>query len=148
MCGGGAGNAPHREVKLGAEASEKRSDNFWIMFRQMEWETEIPASAQFSLIFMYFFWLRWVFVAAHGLSLVAVSRGYSSLRWAGFSLRWLFFLWSTGSRHAVFSSCGTQALLLHGMWDLPGLGIEPVSPALAGRFLTTAPPGKFPLTDI
>ena len=28
------------------------------------------------------------------------------------------------------------------MWDLPGPGLEPVSPALAGRFLTTAPPGK------
>ena len=25
---------------------------------------------------------------------------------------------------------------------LPGQGIEPVSPALAGRFSTTAPPGK------
>ena len=30
------------------------------------------------------------------------------------------------------------------MWDLPGPGLEPVSPALAGRFLTTAPPGKSP----
>ena len=40
------------------------------------------------------------------------------------------------------SSCGTQAQLLHGMWDLPRAGIEPVSPALAGGFLTTAPPGK------
>ena len=28
------------------------------------------------------------------------------------------------------------------MWHLPGPGLEPVSPALAGRFLTTAPPGK------
>ena len=30
------------------------------------------------------------------------------------------------------------------MWDLPGPGVEPVSPALAGgsRFLTTVPPGK------
>ena len=28
------------------------------------------------------------------------------------------------------------------MWDLPGPGIEPTSPALAGEFLTTAPPGK------
>ena len=28
------------------------------------------------------------------------------------------------------------------MWDLPGPGIEPISPALAGRFLTTGPPGK------
>ena len=33
-------------------------------------------------------------------------------------------------------SCSTA------MWDLPGPGIEAASPALAGRFLTTAPPGK------
>ena len=40
------------------------------------------------------------------------------------------------------SSCGSRAQLLHGMWDLPRPGFEPVSPALAGRFSTTAPPGK------
>ena len=40
------------------------------------------------------------------------------------------------------SSCGAQAQLLLGMWDLPRPGIEPVSPALAGGFLTTVPPGK------
>ena len=28
------------------------------------------------------------------------------------------------------------------MWDFPGLGLEPTSPALAGGFFTTAPPGK------
>ena len=28
------------------------------------------------------------------------------------------------------------------MWDLPGPGLEPVSPALAGGFLTTVPPRK------
>ena len=28
------------------------------------------------------------------------------------------------------------------MWDLPGPGLEPVSPELAGGFLTIAPPGK------
>ena len=28
------------------------------------------------------------------------------------------------------------------MWDLPGPGLEPVSPALAGGFLTTVSPGK------
>ena len=28
------------------------------------------------------------------------------------------------------------------MWDLPRPGLEPVCPALAGRFSTTAPPGK------
>ena len=53
------------------------------------------------------FWLHWVFVAARGLSLVTVSRGYSSLQCAGFSLRWLLLLWSTSSRRAGFSSCGT-----------------------------------------
>ena len=78
-----------------------------------------------------------------GFSLVVASGGYSSL-------------WSTGYRRAGFSSCGSRALehrlsscgawaqLLHGMWDLPGPGLEPVSPALAGGFLTTAPPGKPP----
>ena len=41
------------------------------------------------------------------------------------------------------SSCGAQAQLLWGMWDLPGPGGRPVSPALAGGFLTTGPPEKF-----
>ena len=52
----------------------------------------------------------------HGFSLVAVSRGYSSLWYSSFSLPWLL-LWSTGSRLAGFSSCrhglsscGVQAL--------------------------------------
>ena len=95
-----------------------------------------------------------MFVAARGLSLVVASRGYSSLRCVGFSLRWLLLLHSMGSRSVGFSSCGSWALerrlsscgpqvyLLCGMWDLPGPGIEPVSPTLAGRFLTTVPPGK------
>ena len=40
------------------------------------------------------------------------------------------------------SSCGSRAQLLRSMWDLPRPGLEPVSPALAGRLSTTAPPGK------
>ena len=60
-----------------------------------------------NLFSYFYFWLRWVFVAVHGLSPVAASGGYSSLRCAGFSLRWLLLLWSMGSRHAGFSSCGT-----------------------------------------
>ena len=43
---------------------------------------------------------------------------------------------------AGFSSWGTWAQVLHDMWDLPGPGIDPVSPALASRFLSTGPPGK------
>ena len=40
------------------------------------------------------------------------------------------------------SSCGSRAQLLRGVWDLPRPGLEPVSHTLAGRFSTTAPPGK------
>ena len=104
--------------------------------------------------FLIYFWLRWVFIAVRGLSLVAASGSYSSLRCAGFSLRWLLLLQSMGSRCADFSSCGLQApehrlsscgsraQLLHSMWDLPGPGLEPEYPALAGGPLTTLPPRK------
>ena len=84
-----------------------------------------------------------------GLSLVAASGG--TLRCGaqvshcgGFSCckaRALGAWASVDAAHGV-SSCGAQAQLLCGMWDLPGPGIEPVFPALAGRFLTIMPPGK------
>ena len=76
--------------------------------------------------------------------------GFLQLQWAGaplclwfegFSLQWVLLLQSMGW-WAGFSSCSLQTLLLHNMWDLPSSGIEPVSPALTGRFLTTGPPGK------
>ena len=62
-------------------------------------------------------------------------------------------LQSTDSRAQELSSHGSQALeyrlgsctraqLLHRMWGLPGSGMEPVSPALAGGFFTTEPRGK------
>ena len=40
------------------------------------------------------------------------------------------------------SNCASRAQLLRGLWDPPRPGLEPVSPALAGRLSTTAPPGK------
>ena len=56
---------------------------------------------------------------------------------------------SCGSRalERSLSSCGAWAQLFCSMWDLPRPGLEPVSPALAGRFLTTVPPGKSPGLD-
>ena len=117
---------------------------------------------QFFLINLFiYFWLRWVFVAACRLSLVAMSRDYSSLQCTGFSLRWLLLLRSLGSRHVGFSSCGAwaqqlwlassraqaqqcgaRAQLLRGMWDLPRPGIKPSSLALEDGFSTTGPPGS------
>ena len=41
-----------------------------------------------------------------------------------------------------FSICDAWDKLLHGMWNPPGPGIEPVSPELAGRLFTTESPGK------
>ena len=46
--------------------------------------------------------------------------------------------WSTGS--VVVAHCLSCSVA--SVWDFPGSGIEPVSPALAGRFFTPRPPGK------
>ena len=56
------------------------------------------------------FWLQWVFIAARGLSLVEVSRGYALLQCLGFSFQYFLQLWTTGFRHGGFSSCGSRAL--------------------------------------
>ena len=96
-------------------------------------------------------WLCWVFVSVRGLSPVVASgghsslwcRGHSSSRCAGLSLSWPLV-----AEHRLqtrrLSNCGSRAELLHGTWDLPRPGLKPVSPELAGRFSTTAPPGKPP----
>ena len=74
----------------------------------------------------------WVFVAASGPSLAVASGGCSLVAVHGL----LTAVASPAAKHRL-SSCGPWAQLLQGMWDLPRLGIEPVSPVLAGRFLTT-----------
>ena len=140
---------------------KKQVNVIWEMgsVEKSEYKTLPQISSGVKNIFPFnlFIWLRWVFIAACGLSLVAASGGYSSFRCSGFSLWWLLLLQSTGSRRTGFSSCGswaperrlsicgTRAQLLRGMWHLPGPGLEPVSPALAGGFLTTEPLGKSPL---
>ena len=114
----------------------------------------------FIYLFIYF-WLRWVFVAARGLSLDAASGGYSSLRCTGFSSWWLLLLQSTGSRHAGFSSCGTRAQQLwftgsraqaQQLWRTGLVALWHVGsswtrartyvPCIGSRFLTTVLPGK------
>ena len=52
--------------------------------------------------------------------------------------------WFTPSLVVVhrLDSCDVRAWLPCGTWNLPRPGIEPVSPALQGRFLTTSPQGK------
>ena len=55
---------------------------------------------------------------------------------------WALRVWASVVVACRLSTCGTQALVLRGMWDLPGPGLEPVAPVLAGGFLTTVPPEK------
>ena len=46
-----------------------------------------PSLHKCSFFLVFNFWLHWVFIAVHRLSLVMMSRGYSSLWYVGFSLR-------------------------------------------------------------
>ena len=107
------------------------------------WQPWVPGLSQpflWPLLYLFvYFGPCWVFVAVRGFSLVPVSWSYSSLWYAGSSLRWLLVA-STGSRVH-----GLQWSWMHGlscMWNLCGPGIKPVSPALAGGYLATGPPGK------
>ena len=97
-------------------------------------------SSFYIILFIYvliYFWLCWVFVAA--LAFSSLIPGFSccgaqALACVGFS--------SCGCRaleHRL-SGWGTGALVP--VWDLPGSGIEPIFPALAGGFFTTEPSGK------
>ena len=86
-----------------------------------------------------------LFVAVRGLLTVVTSLVVEhGLQVCGLQQLWHVGFSSCGSRalERRLSSCGTQALLLCGVWDLPRPGLQPMCPALAGGFLTTAPPGK------
>ena len=99
-------------------------------------ETEDRPVACFNYYSFIYFWLSWVLVTVCRLSRVEVSGGYFLLWGAGFSLQWLLWLQGTGSRH-------TGSIVAPSMWKLPRAVVESLSsPALAGGFLTTGPPGK------
>ena len=104
------------------------------------WRGQKKEKAIKKKLFIYF-WLCWVFVSVRGLSLVVASGGHPSSRCMGLSLSWPLLLRSTDSRRAgsVVVAHGPSCSAACGILR-PGL--ELVSPASAGRFSTTAPPGK------
>ena len=88
-----------------------------------------------------YFWLWCVVFATCYPALVAVSRGYSLVA----VHRLLTVVASLVVEHGL--QCLGSVAMVHGpschsMWNLAGPRMEPVSPALAGRFLTTGTPGK------
>ena len=100
----------------------------------------------FNYLFIYLF--IYLFLAVLGLHFCA--RAFSSCgEWGPLFIAVrgpLTLVASIVAQHRLqtrrLSSCGSRAQLLRGMWDLPRPGLEPASPALAGRLSTTAPPGK------
>ena len=81
----------------------------------------------------FFFFKLYLFLAVLGLSccmgssLVAASGGYSLVAAASSRACGVYSLVAAASSRACgVNSCGAQAYLLCGMWDLPGSGIEPV----------------------
>ena len=92
----------------------------------------ISVTSFFFFLFLFiYFQLHWVFITLRWCSLVTVN-------W-GFSLQWIIFLQSLGFQGVRASVVVVWAQLPEEMWKLPGPGIEPMSPALAGEFLTTGP---------
>ena len=102
----------------------------------------------FKISFLFFKLFIYLFMAVLGLHFCA--RAFSSCGKQGplfIAVRGpLTITASLVAEHRLqthrLSNYGSRAQPLRGMWDLPRPGLEPVSPALAGGFLTTAPPGK------
>ena len=72
-------------------------------------------------------WREW------GLLFVVVGR---------LSMWWFLFLQSTGSRVCRLHSLWSRGLIAPWHAESSGSGIKPMSPALAGEFSFTVPPGK------
>ena len=108
----------------------------------------------FFLFFWFFkkftFFYLFIYLFMTVLSLRFCARAFSSCgKWGPLLITVRRPLTTTASlvaEHRLqtrrLSNCGSRAQSLRGMWDPPRPGLEPVSPALAGRFSTTAPPGK------
>ena len=105
----------------------------------------------FNWFFFFFnFWVLFIYLFMAVLGLRFCVRAFSSCgKWGPLFIAVrgpLIIAASLVAEHRLqthrLSNCGSRAQSLRGMWDLPRPGLEPVSPALAGRLSTTAPPGK------
>ena len=109
---------------------------------------QVSHSLPNPVLFLFIYLFIYLFLAVLGLRFCA--RAFSSCGKRGplfIAVRGpLTIAASLAAEHRLqtrrLSNCGSRDQSLRGMWDLPRPGLEPVSPALAGRFSTTAPPGK------
>ena len=116
-------------------------------------EGMLPSFVKNIFLFIYLFLAVLVLRCRMGFSLVAESRGYSLVAVG----RLLIVVASLAAEngwaleHTGFSGCSSRTSelrLRHAaygfsyVWDLPGPGIKPASPELAGGYFTTEPPRK------
>ena len=95
------------------------------------------------IIFFSFLIFIYLFIIYGCVGSSFLCEGFLQLRQVGATLhRGAWASHCRGLSCCRLSNCGSRAQSLRGMWDLPRPGLEPVSPALAGRFSTTVPPGK------
>ena len=116
------------------------------------WDLCVPVT--FSQVIIIFFFLNFgfiylfIFMAVLGLRFCV--RAFSGCgKWGPFFIAVrgpLIIAASLVAEHRLqtrrLSNCGSRAQSLRSMWDPPRPGLEPASPAPAGRLSTTAPPGK------
>ena len=125
------------------------------------WETDFPLTPDLQktkpYLSLFFFLINlFIYLFLATLGLCCCTRAFSSCgKWGPLFIAVcgpLTIAASVVAEHRLqtrrLSSCGSRAQLLRGMWDLPRPGLEPVYPALAGGFSTTAPPGKPPVICI
>ena len=110
--------------------------------------SQLPSRSPVPLELFFFFFNYYLFVCFLGLHCcVCAFSNYSKQRLLCCRV-WVSHCGDFSSFGAQalgcpgLSSCGVWAQWLHGVWGLPKLEIEPVSPVLADGFLSTGPPGK------
>ena len=95
----------------------------------------------FFFFFFKIYWLCWIFAAASRLSLVGVNGSYSLV-----AVLRLLIVGASLMEHRLESmrvSVVVVSRLATCRIIVLKAGVQPVSPQLAGKFLTTGSPGKF-----
>ena len=133
---GGAWWAPIYGVTQSRNRLKRLSSSSSSSMLDLHWRVGLTlavASGGYSLIAVH-----WLLTVVASLVVENELQGMSASVVVGTWAQWLQL---PGLEHRL-NSGRTWAELLHGTWDLPGSGIEPMTPALAGGFFTTEPQGK------
>ena len=147
----GPGSIPDRGTKIPQATQNKTNTN------KQNPKTTVPYNFCFCFIYPFFFLIATLFIYLFIYFFSCVGSLFRARAFSSCGKRGPLFIAVRGPltiaappvvghrlQTCRLSSCGSRAQSLRGMWDLPRPGLEPVSPALAGRLSTTAPPGKPP----